>query len=105
MESRIKKQFSYTITGQALLFLSQHINTPGQAVLYCWYLQYKCKKLSINEVTLDTLCLEIFKMGVFSQDSLQHIWVSQKIERPKDSGFEFSDNLLDHKNAGLSLFN
>ena len=59
----------------------------------------------INEVTLDTLCLEIFKMGVFSQDSLQHIWVSQKIERPKDSGFEFSDNLLDHKNAGLSLFN
>jgi hypothetical protein len=105
MESRIKKHFSYTITGQALLFLSLHINTPGQAILYCWYLQYKCKKLLINEVTLDTLCLEIFKMGVFSQDSLQHIWVSQKIERPKDSGFEFSDNLLDHKNAGLSLFN
>lgn len=105
MDSRIKNHFTYTITEQALFFLSSHITTPGQAVLYCWYLQYKSKELKKNIFTLDTLCLEVFKMGIFSQESLDHIWVSQKIERPADSSYVFSDNLLDHHKAGISLTN
>lgn len=99
MKKRIEAVCSYTITDAALLVVALNIETPGQAVLYIWYLQYQSKKLKETHLTLDTICYKIFPNGFFSKEDLHTIWESQKI---RANGMS-SDNLVDYISAGESM--
>ena len=50
--------------------------------------------------TIDDL-VNIFPIGFPSNDELKKVWDMQKIIRPS---MEYSDNLLDYKEAGKSMF-
>jgi hypothetical protein len=75
--------------------------SPGQAVMYVYYLMYKAKNLKKEEITFDTLCQDIFPLGFFTEETLNYYWDEQKVKKdPSRSG---SDNLLDYSEAAKSL--
>jgi len=75
--------------------------SPGQAVMYVYYLMYKAKNLKKEEITFDTLCRDIFPFGFFTEETLNYYWDEQKVK--KDSSRSGSDNLLDYSEAAKSL--
>lgn len=105
LESRIKAQFEFTFSQSALLFLCVLIESPGIAVMFCWYTQYKTKQTGIKHWTINEICQILIPWGFFDEKELQKIWDSQKVIRPKGSSIEFSDNAVDWIKAGKSLFN
>lgn len=97
---RIEHCFTYTVKEQKLvLFLAMLTESPGNAVLLMWYLQWWCFKNNIKDLTLDLICTRVFPMGFFSNDDLSKIWDAQKVDR-EGSG---SDNLVDYNAAGNSI--
>lgn len=98
IEKRIKHCFSYEINDPKLiLFLCILTETPGNAIMYLTYLQYWCKKNDVKELTFHNFCSEIFPVGFPSEDDLQKLWDSQKVN------VGGSDNLLDHQLALESI--
>jgi hypothetical protein len=82
-----------------LAFVSLCCTTPGEAVMYAYYIASQMKRKELGQkIDLQTLCMEIFPFGIFSRESLEKAWDGQKIER--ESG---SDNLLDYAKASESL--
>jgi hypothetical protein len=75
--------------------------SPGQAVMYVYYLMYKAKTLKKKEITFDTLCKDIFPFGFFTEDTLNYYWDEQKVK--KDPSKIGTDNLLDYSEASKSL--
>ncbi len=101
MEKRIIGVFDYKVEEKGLLFLSGLIDSPGVAVMMCWYLQYKSKKLKIKKFGLKEICEVVIPNGFFTDSGLRKIWEEQKVN---NIGIG-SDNLLDYKTPGTSLFN
>lgn len=96
IEERVKVCFTYTISECAALMLARIAQSPGKAIIYCWYLQYWCKKHNVKDVTLIRLLEEIFPYGFFSEEDLERVWKAQKIT-------DYPDNMLDHAKYGESL--
>lgn len=93
MYSRLKKFHTYTVSNAVLVFMGCIMNSPGIAVEYCNYMQYKCWQYGIKHINMDILKKRIFPMGFFSEETLREMWDKQKII-PKDSGS--LANMLDH---------
>lgn len=100
LEKRIEKLHNYKIEVSAMIYLTSILKSPGNVVMYCWYLQYQSKIKNIKTFTIDDL-VNIFPIGFPSNDELKKVWDMQKIIRPS---MEYSDNLLDYKEAGKSMF-
>ena len=84
----------------SILLISLSCSTPGAAVMYAYYVVYKMKEEGINELSIDRLCLDIFPIGFFSEESLHEYWDKQKVNPGKNLG---GDNLLDYSKASESL--
>ena len=82
------------------LLLSLSCSSPGDLVMYTYYIAYKMKQEGIDELSLDRLCVDIFPVGFFSEDSLHEYWDKQKVNPEKNTG---GDNLLDYPKASESL--
>lgn len=102
MEKRLENIFSYTMTDELKLFITILSETPGNSVMYLWYLQYVSKKKNIQHFSLENLA-SIFPTGFPREKDLKQLWDEQKINRTNDFDM-FSDNLLDFTQAGKSLF-
>jgi hypothetical protein len=103
IEKRISVLHDYKLDDRVLLFLSFICKSAGIGVMYCWYMQYESKKRNIELVSFEIFA-EIFGCGFPSDDGLQKIWDSQKVDTTNKDRSAFSDNLLDYPKAGLSLF-
>jgi hypothetical protein len=86
----------------AALFVGLACETPGDSVMYAYYLAHKMKQRNLGKtLDLETICMEIFPNGLFSKESLDEIWDKQKVSRGE--GVSGSDNLLDYRKASESL--
>ena len=83
------------------ILLSCICSSPGQAVMYIYYLLYKAKKLGMKELSFDRVSMEIFPFGFFTEETLNYHWDLQKVR--KDPGSFGTDNLLDYPEAMKSL--
>ena len=89
------ESLKYTLDKKTQLMLSFIVNTPGDAVLYIYYIAYKAKEKNKDIITFDDF-VDIFPMGYFSKKQLDEAWEVQKIE---------GQNLLDYPEASISLNN
>ena len=86
---------------KTMIMISCICSSPGEAVMYVYYLLYKTKKLGLKELSFEKMSMEIFPFGFFANDTLSYYWDTQKLNRDvKDRG---SDNLLDYPDAMESL--
>ena len=86
----------------AALFIGLSCETPGDSVMYAYYLAHKMKQKGIGKILeLEKLCIDIFPNGLFEKESLNEIWDKQKVSGGE--GFSGSDNLLDYRKASESL--
>lgn len=83
--NRIKQFHTFTANNAVLMFMGCMIESPGIAVEYCNYMQYKCWQRGIKHIDMETFSRCIFPMGFFSEDTLREMWDKQKII-PKDGG-------------------
>ncbi len=102
LAKRVEHCFTYTIDFKTNFFLNYLVESnPGMLVMYATYLQYKCKKIEIVNLTFDIFCEKIFPMGFPSKKDLSQLWDQQKINRYGAGG---SDNLVDYySTAGISI--
>jgi hypothetical protein len=82
------------------ILISLSCSTPGEAVMYTYYIAYMMKKNDIKDLSLDRLCIDVFHFGFFSAESLYEYWSKQKVNQGKNPG---GDNLLDYPKASESL--
>ena len=82
------------------LFISLSCSSPGDAVMYTYYIAYKMKESGISDLSIERLCVDVFPVGFFSEDSLHEYWDKQKVNPGKNPG---GDNLLDYAKASESL--
>jgi hypothetical protein len=82
------------------IFVSLACSTPGEIVMYTYYIAYAMKKGNIDDLSIERLCLDIFPVGLFSEDSLHEYWDKQKVNPGENMG---GDNLLDYSKASESL--
>ena len=102
IEKRVAGCFGYKITdARVIVILSTMAKTAGSAVMYLTYLQYKCKKDNIKEVTFDYIC-KLFPDGFIPDHELHKVWLMQKVEKGKNGSMS-SDNLLDYQSAMKSI--
>tara|TARA_R110000824_G_scaffold312441_4_gene499493 strand:- start:982 stop:1449 length:468 start_codon:yes stop_codon:yes gene_type:complete len=87
------ESLSYKMDPKTQLMLSFICHTPGDAVMYIYYLAYKAKEIKKEFIDFDDF-VNIFPMGYFSKSQLDKAWVAQKIG---------GSNLLDDSDASLSL--
>jgi len=98
LEDRLKSM-GKEIGKAAAVFVSLACETPGEAVMYSYYISYKMKQLELgNSIDLKTLCTDIFPRGLFTRETLNEVWDLQKVKRERGS-----DNLLDYFGASKSL--
>ena len=83
----------YTLDEKTQIMLSFIAQTPGDIVMYIYYLAYKAKQKNKNVITFDDF-VDIFPMGYFSKTQLDEAWDAQKIK---------GQNLLDYPEASISL--
>lgn len=74
------KLFDYEMTNRAVIFLFMNVKSPGDIVMYLTYLQWKCWKSKIRNVTLDYLAKEVFPCGFVSDNDLLKAWDLQKCD-------------------------
>jgi len=89
------ESLKYTLDKKTQIILSFIVDTPGDAVMYIYYLAYKAKQRNKDIITFDDF-VDIFPMGYFSKKQLVKAWDAQKIE---------GQNLLDYPEASISLNN
>jgi len=100
IEKRLEHHFTFKITDQrATLAISVWARSAGTAILYLWYIQAWCFKNNVKEIDFETLGMQIFPLGIFSEKDLKSVWDNQKVQK---KGME-SDNLIDYGVAGLSI--
>jgi hypothetical protein len=100
MEKRIRVLYTYQMNdAKALLFLAFISKTPGIAVMYLTFLQYKAFKMHKKEIDLNDIC-EIFFNGFPGESDLSMVWHKQKIHKKPNM---HSDNLLDYPYAAKSI--
>jgi hypothetical protein len=92
------------IDKKSSIMISVLCETPGEAVMYVYYLLYKAKQLGLkNGITFNDLGEKIFPFGFFTKKTLDFYWDEQKVKKNTESSG--SDNLLDYKTASMSLVN
>jgi len=84
---------NYTLDKKTQIMLSFIAETPGDAVMYVYYLAYKAKDKNKDIITFDDF-VDIFPMGYFTKKQLDDAWDAQKIG---------GQNLLDYPEASMSL--
>ena len=82
------------------ILISLSCSTPGEAVMYTYYIAYIMKKNDIRDLSLDRLCIDVFHVVFFSKESLYEYWSKQKVNQGKNQG---GDNLFDYPKASESL--
>ena len=87
------ESLKYTLDKKTQIILSFIVETPGDAVMYIYYLAYKAKQRNKDIITFDDF-VDIFPMGYFSKTQLDEAWDAQKIQ---------GQNLLDMPIASQSL--
>ena len=87
------ESLSYNLDLKTQIILSFICHTPGDAVMYIYYLAYKAKEIKKDFIDFDDF-VNIFPMGYFSKPQLDQAWESQKIG---------GSNLLDDSSASSSL--
>jgi len=93
--------FPMKIDEYVLLFLTFFCESPGNAIMYLWFLQSQAFVHKIKEIDFNLFCNEIFPYGFPSRQTLEKIWREQKLERELSN----SDNLVDYVTAGKSILN
>ncbi len=86
VKKRVEVMHSYLLDDEAALIISAVSHSPGEAVMYCNYLQWKSNTENLPIITLNDLCMKLFPFGFFSHESLNKAWDNQKIK---------GDNMLD----------
>lgn len=98
LENRMKSMGKEMDKGSAI-FVSLACETPGEAVMYSYYISYMMKQRELGKtITMDSMFTHIFTFGMFDRDSLEKAWDIQKVKRKYGS-----DNLLDYPEASKSL--
>jgi len=87
------ESLKYTLDKKTQIILSFIVDTPGDAVMYIYYLAYKAKQRDKDIITFDDF-VDIFPMGYFSKSQLDKAWDAQKRK---------GQNLLDYPEASISL--
>lgn len=92
---RLKTLTKLKISLGALILLLYHMESPGQAVMYTYYLKHKVEENTV--ITLNTIA-EIFPVGFFSEKQLQEIWNKQKVKSSDMEGICIGapDNMIDY---------
>ena len=80
----------------ALIVLLMYMDSPGNAVMYAYYLHGKLAPNTL--VDLDVFSIKAFPWGVFSKEQLNTIWNAQKRKKDDDVSkcVGAGDNLLDY---------
>jgi hypothetical protein len=101
VKQSIKTRFTFEMTDCMQVLVAIIAKSAGTCVMYLTYLQYRAKKLGVKEITAMEFAQNIFPMGLPSEENLQKLWYSQKVNT-KD-GIGGSDNLLDYQSALVSI--
>jgi len=100
---RLNKMANLKITMGAAIFIGLHIDNPGNAVIYAYYIHRKFN--GGTTVTFkDLTSLEFFGWGMLSDQQMNDIWDAQKINSKKEEEkarkelglVGVHDNLLDY---------
>ena len=104
IEKRLDMSFTFTIKPEDkhkfMIYLCTLTESPGNAVVYLWYLQYYCAKKNIKELSFQHINMNIFPLGYFKKETLKQIWNSQKVIKENPDS---QDNLFDIGMAGESI--
>lgn len=92
--TRVKAFHTYEVSPSLALFVGMLIDSPGKAVIYANYLQYKACKMGKKKLGLEEISY-IFRFGFFSEDTLREAW-----DRQKHRGL---GNMLDYVDAQKSI--
>jgi len=92
-------RFSFKMSDSLVILVAVVGKSAGIIVMYLTYLQYRAKKMGKEELDIGDFVM-IFPDGFPTDDSLQDIWDSQKVDRGERGG---SDNLLDYQFATQSI--
>lgn len=76
---RVDAMHSYILEDEATVVIAALCQTPGEAVIYCNYLQWWSDENDRPKITLGDLCQSIFPFGFFSHDTLYKAWEDQKL--------------------------
>lgn len=79
INKRVEVMHSYILEDKAALMISAVCKSPGEAVMYCNYLQWKSDERHLPVITINDICMNIFPFGFFSHESLEKAWTNQKI--------------------------
>lgn len=95
---RLNKMTTLKISVECIIFMSLILETPGQSVMYAYYLM---KKLPENTfIDSDVLFRDIFPWGFISTEDLNKFWDIQKVKADDDVSkltcVGAHDNLLDY---------
>lgn len=97
-QKRVEHLGKMKISLGAFLMIAIHLNSPGDAVMYAYYLFHKLPKNTF--VTIDEVSMKVFPWGFFSEKQLKDMWDAQKVRL--DDGLDechcygAPDNLLDY---------
>jgi hypothetical protein len=94
--SKLKHLTTLKMSLGALVILMYHIESPGKAVMYTFYLSTKLPKNTV--ITVDKFA-EIFPWGFFSEKQLNEIWSAQKVKSENCKGYTCigaQDNMIDY---------
>ena len=99
--NNIKARFSFELKEYKVLSLLIYIcGNIGKLMMYCVYIQYKLKELNERELTFRIFNENIFPFGYPTDNDLDNLWESCKIDKEGNSG---SDNLIDYQSAMKSI--
>lgn len=95
---RLKALTTLKISFGCLILILEHIDTPGKAVMYSYYMFKKLSEYTFIDINVFTS--RLFPWGYFSDEQLNEIWNKQKIK--EDDVKELTcigahDNLIDYK--------
>ena len=94
---RIKSMTSLRISLGTLIALLYYMESPGDCVMYAYYMHIKL--LANTFVDLSVFTMELFPMGMFSKKQFQNIWTAQKVTKDdllQGDTTGSPDNLLDY---------
>jgi len=94
--TRIKTMTTLRISFGTLIILMQHIESPGSAVMYTYYLH---NKLPLNTLITLEILGEVFPWGFFSESQLKEIWAAQKVDSKTTNDYQCvgaPDNMIDY---------
>jgi len=105
-EKRVNNFLNFTADNRVKIFMVMQTNgVIGKLVMYCYYMQYLCKKNNIKHITWENFSMDFFPNGFFSDEDLKKVWDGQKITKTDTEGKSHlgSDNLLDYQMASKSI--